>query len=587
MTENGQPTANTYQSFLLADCGHTTTTVILFDVVDGTFRFVAKGSATTTIAPPQADLSRGIRHAIEYIEEATHRTLLSKSGQLISPTNEDGQGVDFFGLTVSATEPLKGIVIGLANDLSVTNASQVLHSVYASHRETFSVSDQRSAQRQIDAIRFHRPDVIIIAGGTDGGAEEQVLQLVEIASIGVQQLPPGERAQIIYAGNSALREAVKDSFANSTIVHMANNINPRPQTVQTSDAKRVMQDIFQTIRVNRLPGMSALGTWLTKTPQATMSAVATVCQYLATVTQGRVLTVDVGSNTVSLIEATAEEVETAIFADLGVGVPINNLLRYTSAEHILRWVPDPNPDKPIKEENLVIELHNMSLFPKTIPATPKRLRLLQGILRELIHYVVNETGRLHGWPIGRVPQTDLLILRGNSLIGMPRPAQAILTVLDATQPTGTFAVAMDEHNVLPAVGYLAQEQPVAAVQILENGVLTDLGWVVVLNGQGSIGDDALKITIEIEGADKLEQEVLWGSLTVIPLAAGVQAQVTLKPERLFDVGNGAGKKKTLTVHGGEVGLVIDARGRPLPIYTETDSEQQHTAVLQWIWDMGG
>lgn len=582
MTENGQPTANTYQSFLLADCGHTNTTVILFDLVDGVFRFVAKGSAPTTINPPQADLSRGIRYAIEHIEEATHRTFLSKSGQLITPTDESGRGVDFFGLTVSATDPLKGIVVGLANDLSVTNASHVLHSTYANHRETFSVSDQRSSQKQIDAIRYHRPDVIIIAGGTDGGAEEQVLQLVEIASIGIQQLPPGERAQVIYAGNRALREAVKESFANSTIVHMVDNVNPRPQVVQTGDAKRVIQNIFQTIRVNRLPGMSTLGTWLTKPPQATMPAVATVCQYLATVTQGRVLTVDVGSNAVSLIEATADQVETAIFADLGVGTPINNLLRHTSAANILRWMPDP-----LKEENLVVDLHNMSLFPRTIPATPKRLRLLQGILREMIHYVVSETGRLHGWPSGRVPQTDLLILRGSSLTEMPRPAQAILTVLDAAQPTGTFAVAMDEHNVLPAVGYLAQEQPVAAVQILEHGILTDLGWVVVLNGQGSIGDDALKIMVEVEEAETVEQEVLWGSLTVIPLAAGVQAQVTLKPEKNFDVGNGAGKKKTLTVHGGEVGLVIDARGRPLPIYTERDPEKQHTAVLQWIWDMGG
>lgn len=582
MTENGQQTANTYQSFLLADCGHTNTTVILFDLVDGAFRFVSKGSAPTTTSPPQADLTRGIRYAIEHIEEATHRTFLSKAGQLITPTSEEGHGVDFFGLTVSATEPLKGIVIGLANDLSVTNASHVLHSVYASHRETFSVSDQRSSQRQIDAIRFHRPDVIIIAGGTDGGAEEQVLQLVEIASIGIQQLPPGERAQVIYAGNSALREAVKESFANSTIVHMADNVNPQPQVVQTKDAKRVIQDIYQTIRVNRLPGMSTLGSWSTKPPQATMSAVSTICQYLATVTQGRVLTVDVGSNTVALIEATETQVETAIFADLGVGSPISNLLRHTSAANILRWMPDP-----IKEESLVVDLHNMSLFPRTIPATPKRLRLLQGILRELIHYVVSATGRLHGWPFGRVPQIDLLVLRGRSLTEMPRPAQAILTVLDATQPTGTFAVAMDEHNVLPAVGYLAQEQPVAAVQILEHGVLTDLGWVVVLNGEGSIGDDALRITVEIDGIETVEQEVLWGSLTVIPLANGVQAQVTLEPEKNFDVGNGTGKKKILTVYGGEVGLVIDARGRPLPIYTETDPAKQHTAVLQWIWDMGG
>lgn len=56
-----------------------------------------------------------------------------------------------------------------------------------------------------------------------------------------------------------------------------------------------------------------------------------------------------------------------------------------------------------------------------------------------------------------------------------------------------------------------------------------------------------------------------GELKLIRLADGERATVEVQPERGFDMGAGAGKPVAREVRGGSVGIIIDARGRPLPL----------------------
>ena len=87
------------ESILAADCGSTMTKVILIDKIDDQFRFIAHGEALSTIEPPRADVLLGVRHAIEQIEETTGRLLLDEQGQLITPEQANGNGVDTFVAT--------------------------------------------------------------------------------------------------------------------------------------------------------------------------------------------------------------------------------------------------------------------------------------------------------------------------------------------------------------------------------------------------------------------------------------------------------------------------------------------------------
>ena len=67
-------------------------------------------------------------------------------------------------------------------------------------------------------------------------------------------------------------------------------------------------------------------------------------------------------------------------------------------------------------------------------------------------------------------------------------------------------------------------------------------------------------------------ELLWGDLKLLALGQGETAEITLNPARGVDVGGGPGKRVQQTVHGGTVGLVLDARGRPLTLGDAPDVE---------------
>ncbi len=76
----------------------------------------------------------------------------------------------------------------------------------------------------------------------------------------------------------------------------------------------------------------------------------------------------------------------------------------------------------------------------------------------------------------------------------------------------------------------------------------------------------------------------YGDLKLLPLGEGQTAQVEIDPEKGFDFGAGPGKKVTRTVKGGTVGLVLDARGRPLVLPEERQACRQ--MMTNWVQAMG-
>src|SRR5947209_7371834 len=115
-TEGGRSQASginpsSANSILVADCGTVFTKVSLFGLVEGQYRLMARGEASTTIAPPYEDITKGIIQAINVIEFITGRRFVSE-GHIISPEQPIGDGVDIFTATVSAGGPLRLAVLG-------------------------------------------------------------------------------------------------------------------------------------------------------------------------------------------------------------------------------------------------------------------------------------------------------------------------------------------------------------------------------------------------------------------------------------------------------------------------------------------
>lgn len=575
-----QPEAATTRpsSYLIADCGSTYTTVLLFDVVGDRYRLIGRASAPTTISAPWSDLFVGLSEALARLTEATGRQFLT-GNKLITPEKENKAGVDQFLMVISAAPPLRTLLVGLSEDVSLASARQVLHTVYADVVDVFGLADPRSEDEQARAIVRQEPDLIFLVGGTDGGADQRLLTFARTVSLGVNLHAKARQIPVLYAGNKNQREQIRQIMGDQAMLYVAENVRPTLNSEYFDDASQVIGDLYDRLRIRELPGLHHVLGWMNDAPVPTARAFATITQYFAALYSGQVLGLELGTESATLIVASADDANLVVRSDLGMGHAMANLLSYSQPADIARWLPTDTDHETIRDF-----VHNRSLFPQTLPMTEPELQLEQAIARELLRCASIDT--VLDWQSDARPPLPirLILARGHVFTHAPRPGQVIAMILDALQPIGIFAVALDQAGVLPALGALSGPQPLAVVQALESRLLSDLGWVVVPTGQGQPGQPVLRIRIEAENQTQYEGVVDYGTLEVFPLAPG-RSKVTLSPTRQFDVGFGRGKSKTVTLTGGGMGLVVDARGRPL--HLPQDDIARRSLIQQWLYDMGG
>ena len=567
-------------SFLIADCGTSTTTVVLIETVGNSYRIIAKASVPTTAVPPWNDISQGVQEAILQITEITGRTFLNDHGGLIRPTQADYSGVDRFALVSSAAKPLRTLLIGLFEEVSMVSARKALRSIYYQEIDNFSLSDTRTEQEQIVSLLQASPDLYVITGGTDGGAENRLLQLTELASLGIKVQSNVQRPQLIYAGNINLREPVRQLVGESAAIHVANNVRPSLDTEQLDDVIRLTGELYEDLKIKGLNGIHELIDWSSYPMLPTARAFAGLIQYFAALHQQQVLGVDLGSNSLTFTWSDGKDVQLSIHTDLGLGQPVKNLLELTNPEQIARWVPSD-----ITAADAADYVLNKSLYPNTIPMVERELHLEQAVARELIRIGLARAASDWQWAPDEMSPFKMLIVRGSLFANSPRAGQIMLLLLDALQPTGIFSIALDQYGILPALGSLALEEPSAVVQVLETEVLANVGWVIAPTGKGQIGKTALQFKIEMDGKP-LTESANYGDLANIPIAPGKEAKITIEPAGNFDVGAGPGKSTTITVFGGTVGgFVVDVRGRPLTL--PDDEADRRSLARKWLWDLGG
>jgi len=579
-------------SVLAADCGTTTTKAALMDMVNGQYRFIARGEVPNTVEPLQEDASLAVRCALSAIEDITGRTLIDEKEQLITPERVTGQGVDAFVVTASGASPLRMLLAGLSRDFSLASALRVAHSTY-SHIEGIISLDIRAGGRQtpeeyVRLIHRTHPEVILITGGTDGGSATPVLSIVELVALGCSLLEETARPRVVYAGNAAIRSQVAEILGPVTELRTVDNVRPTLEVENLGPALQEINALYRALKLEQEPRFDNLVGWVTSgAVLPTAQALGYVVQYLARLyAQPKgVLGVDLGGSTTTVIAATQDTLIPTIRSDLGLGQAITRVLELIDIEDILRWLPFEMT--PTEARNRIL---NKALHPTTVPETRTDLLLEQAVAREVLRLTLEEARA--SWPAGLpglapelCPFFEPILATGGVLAHAPRHGQAALVLLDAIQPVGVTTLVLDTNGLAASLGAVALVQPQMAAQVLDLGGFVTLGAVVAPVGQAREGEIVLRVKISYQSGGKLEVEVPFGSLEVLPLPLGQRAVLELHPLRGFDVGWGVrGRSVPIEVNGGTVGLIIDARGRPLALPSKREVRQ--AKVQQWMWDMG-
>jgi hypothetical protein len=578
------------ESILALDCGSTSTRALLIERVDGEYRFVAQGIAPSTTGPPWNDMMTSVRSALVGLSGVVNRRLLDQDDEIVSPERA-GSGTDAIVGVVSIGEPLHLVLFGGTPDVSLDGAQRAL-SATNSVVQGFVSPDGRDGgvrtddiEGQIRLFEESAPDAIVIMASTDGGAQQAVLQAAEAAVLSSSALPQDLRPPIVYAGNAELQPQVVEIAGSDTELRIVGNVRPSLDVADLGPLQTEIESLHHLKSVEQLPGYRTLAAWSKEKVLPASTSFAHTVQYIAHVDGVNVLAIDVGGARTTVASVLDEQPDLVIRNDLGLSHSIAQLLALVPVESIARWLPFE-----MDEADISNALRNKALYRHTLPQTRQDLLLEQAVAREAIRLALADIAPR--WPPtspgtqdGLLPKFHLIVGCGGVLTGAPASGQAALILLDALQPVGLSGLALDQVGLVTPMGAVAMVNPLAAVEVMERDGLLNLGTVVAPLGRAREGELALTCKLEYSDGRVVETDVLHGSLEVIPLQTGQSATLQLRPSRDVDVGLGVkGQAAMTTVRGGAVGLIIDARGRPLPMAGEP--AQRREQARRWLQAMG-
>ena len=592
--------AGDIRSILATDCGSTTTKAILIEKRDEEYQLIVRGEAPTTVEAPVEDVTAGVINAITEVEELAGRKLLN-NGVILKPQRGD-EGVDIYISTSSAGGGLQMMVAGVVRNLTAESAERAALGAGAIVMDVIASNDKRLPHEKIERIRHLRPDMLLLSGGVDGGTTSHVVELAEIiaAARPKPRLGIAYELPLIYAGNIDARASIEERLQDVMALEMVDNLRPVLERENLMPTRHKIQDQFLEHVMAHAPGYRKLIDWTDAPIMPTPGAVGEIIQTVSAQQDIEVVGVDIGGATTDVFSVFKNREGESIFnrtvsANLGMSYSVSNVLAEAGLENVLRWVPFD-----IEVGDLRNRIKNKMIRPTTIPQTLQELILEQAIAREALRLAFEQHKQLavelrgvqqqrtiseafdqseSGQTLVNMLSLDMLVGSGGVLSHAPRRQQAMLMMIDAFQPEGITHLAVDSIFMMPQLGVLAQVNPEAATHVFERDCLIHLGTAVAPIGVAKVGEACLSIEVSIAGNPPITEDVPYGELRLYLLPLGEKATVKLQPSRRFDVGAGNGQVVEAAVMGGVVGLVVDTRGRPLDI--PTDTQQRVPQLTKW------
>jgi hypothetical protein len=576
------------ESILAIDIGAAVTRAVLFDVVEGVYRFVASGQAPSTVDAPFKDSGIGVREAILNLQNIIGSKLLSPDNGLISPAQPDGSGVDAVVATVSAGPVVKTVVVGLLSDVSLHSARRLAETTYSRVVETLDLSDHRKPEQQMDGIVRSRPDLVLLAGGTDGGASRSIQKMLEAVGLACYLMPMEKRPMILYAGNKNLAGDVQELLGgHAGKLQISPNIRPSLDVEDIAPASHELASLVVKLRERQIKGMDELNTWTAGNILPTAYAQGRMVRFLGKSYESArgLLSVNVGASATTVAAGFAGDLTLGVYPQFGLGESLTGLLQHTELDGIMRWL-----QLDISPNTLREYLFQKSFYPSSLPATRDEHAIMQAIARQVLYLAVRaarrdfpESARSNGFDL--MPPLDLIIAGGGVISDGASLGQSLLLLLDAIQPVGIMPFLLDQHNLLPSMGVAATRNSYLPVQVIESGAFIGLGTIVSVSASASYGEQVLRAKLAYSDGTEVRADVKFGGLEILPLPSGQAAQLSLNPLRRADAGLGPGRSGVVPVTGGALGVVIDARGRPLNL--PDDPVRRRELIKKWYYTVGG
>jgi uncharacterized protein (TIGR01319 family) len=260
---------------LLVDIGSTFTKVVAVDL--NRAGVVAQGQSATTVTE---DVTLGLRQAL--LEAGMDRETLP--------------GLQLRRACSSAGGGLSMVAVGLVPALTAEAACRAALGAGAVVRRVYSYELTPEEVAEVEALH---PDILLLAGGTDGGEAKTILHNATMLA------RSGLRVPVIVAGNKTVSGRVVDVLRRGGAdVRLAENVMPRLNALNVGPAQRAIRQVFLE-RIVEAKGLERaeemLDTVAMPTPAAVLAGARLLADGLANgCTEsgwGELMVVDVGGAT--------------------------------------------------------------------------------------------------------------------------------------------------------------------------------------------------------------------------------------------------------------------------------------------------
>jgi uncharacterized protein (TIGR01319 family) len=576
---------------LITDCGSTTTKALLFEKVDAVWRQRFRGEAPTTVEAPLADVTRGVINAVRELEELSTIKILKEGTPnseedtpfiIRTASQENNQsGIDLYLSTSSAGGGLQMVICGYVGDYSARSAEMAALGAGAIIMESFSADDRRFDYQKIARLRELKPDIILVAGGTDGGARAP---LIDIAQMIVNAAPRPRfgatlKLPLIYAGNKDIAAEFKRITSDVAEVQKIKNVRAVIDREEIKEARDIIHELFLTHVMSHSPGYSKLLSWSPRAIIPTPTGVGIMIEEYSKSTKKSLLCVDIGGATTDIfttkiLSSGEVELNRSVSANYGMSYSVGNVLVEAGAEKIRKWL-----NSHISHNEISERLRNKMIRPTSIPHTEEELLIEQAVCREALslslkhHYSLIDKPLKKGGGLGvanifsrtktvRDQTYDIVLGTGGVLSHAPSRLDAAKMMIDGFGLWGVSLIAVDSIFMLPHLGVLALEDRQAAREIFDLDCLVKISYAIMPRLKYSLKSGRELLLIEHNqkeiarlsfGEFKLvgDRAFSGGKLKIIPLHAAV------------DVGTGYGKAYEIEADGTIHPIILDGRGKEI------------------------
>lgn len=430
--------------WIIADIGSTTTKVLVIE--NG--HLIGREECETTVEKPFEDVEIGLIKGQNLIEKKMGRTIRESK----------------FLFTSSAGGGLQIIAIGLSKNFTAKSAHTAALNAGAIVLDVLAFDDSRTPYERLNVLNNLKPDLLLFAGGFDGVAVNQVVEMAELLMLSdVHPKFESSKLPLIYAGNSVALPYIREMLEKKFLLYIVPNISPSEGVENFAPTEKAIIEIFINHVMSAAPGYTKLVKKAFIPPLPTPVAVEKILIAFAQTTLGKknLFAFDMGGATTDCYSFTGNLLRRTVAANLGMTYSLPYVIKQTGIDQILSHL-----DSSFTKNEVLNFIGNRHIRPNTISETERELCIETVVAQSIIHEAFIQHQKSNKF------FPEFIIGSGGFIAHYPEKRKLKHIIKKALGVNNHTQIAIDKYFILPHLGILSQVDRELALKLcMENVIL--------------------------------------------------------------------------------------------------------------------